>query len=78
MPGIFFRISLCLDPGKVFLILDESQIEPRVLRWLAMMSIPDQVPQGLGVVRGVCACTSGLDRRAHSKRENPELYRLAI
>jgi len=34
-PGIFFRNFLVPPPGKVFLILDFSQIEPRKLYWLA-------------------------------------------
>jgi len=35
MPGIFFRNFLVPPPGKVFGILDFSQIEPRCLNWLA-------------------------------------------
>lgn len=35
VPGIFFRNFLVPRPGKCFLILDFSQIEPRCLNWLA-------------------------------------------
>jgi len=74
MPGIFFRNSIVPRPGKVFLILDESQIEPRVLRWLAHdEAFLDQSARAT-------ACTERLrvhiwvGPAAHSKG-NPELYR---
>lgn len=34
-PGVFFRNFLVPPPGKVFLILDFSQVEPRTLYWMA-------------------------------------------
>lgn len=34
-PGIYFRNFLVPRPGKCFIILDQRQIEPRALRWLA-------------------------------------------
>jgi len=77
MPGIFFRNFIVPRPGKVFLILDESQIEPRVLRWLAHdEAFLDQVRKGYGVYEAFARAHLGWTG-GPLKKENPELYRLA-
>lgn len=77
VPGVFVRNWICPRTGKVFVILDFSQIEPRCLHWLiGNEAFLDLVRRGFSVYEAFARTSLGW-AGGDLKVENDELYRLA-
>jgi len=77
MPGIFFRNFIVPRPGKVFIILDFEQIEPRCLAWLVgNETFLQKIREGYGVYEAFARAFLNW-MEGVLKKENPELYKLA-
>jgi DNA polymerase len=77
MPGIFVRNFLVPRPGKKFIVLDFSQIEPRCLAWLVgAEDFLDMVRKGYSVYEAHARARLGW-AGGDLKTENADLYRMA-
>lgn len=77
MYGANLRPLLRPTPGKVFVIVDLSQIEPRVLSWLADdMGMLAALRAGMPLYEAHARATMGWTG-GKLKDQNPDLYRLA-
>lgn len=74
---VWFRELIIPRPGKVFVILDLAQIEPRCLWWLIDdTKMLDIVRTGFGIYEAHARATMGWTG-GKLKDERPDLYRLA-
>lgn len=78
MFGVDLRACLIPRPGKKFIISDLSQIEPRVLAWLAGdTKLLDAVSKGYGIYEAFAISTGMWNGTKGTFKKHKELYALA-
>ena len=78
MFGVDLRKMIIPRPGHTFIISDLSQIEQRVLSWLAGDNdMMEQLETGISVYEAHARATMGYTDPEPLKHKNPDLYRLA-
>ena len=78
MFGVDLRKMIIPRPGHTFIISDLSQIEQRVLSWLAGDNdMMEELEKGISVYEAHARSTMGYTDPEPLKHKNPDLYRLA-
>ena len=78
MFGVDLRKMIIPRPGHTFIISDLSQIEQRVLSWLAGDNdMMEELEKGISVYEAHARATMGYSDPEPLKHKNPDLYRLA-
>ena len=78
MFGVDLRKTIIPRPGHTFIISDLSQIEQRVLSWLAGDNdMMEELEKGISVYEAHARATMGYSDPEPLKHKNPDLYRLA-